>query len=259
MSRLAGKRIAVIGAGSIGDGWGNGKAAAVCFARQGASVLCVDCDALAAAVTADIILAEGGAAVTCAVDVTDADAGATIVAAMDRAFGGCDVLHFNVGISSKGGAIETSDAEWERVFDVNLTSALRLTRAVLPLMRAQGGGVLTYVSSLAAVLSGPYSYVSYEASKAALCRFSRSVARENAKHNIRSNTILPGVIETPHVMAFVDPDTDAGDLAKARAAMVPMGRQGTAWDIAHAAVFLASEEAAYITGIDMRVDGGLSC
>lgn len=258
MTRLQDKRIAVIGAGSIGAGWGNGKATAVRFAQEGAQVLCVDRDADAAAQTADLIRANGGTAQALAVDVTQSEAGETTMAAMTQHFGGIDVMHFNVGISSQGGVTETSDDEWTQVFDINLTSALRLTRAVLPAMRLQKSGALIYVSSLAAVHSGPYSYVSYEASKAALCRLSRSVARENAPHGIRANTILPGVIDTPHVRKFVDAATDAETLSARRAGLVPMGRQGTAWDVANAALFLASDEAGFVTGIDLPVDGGMS-
>ena len=259
MKRLAGKRIAVIGAGSIGQGWGNGKATAVAFARESAHVLCVDRDEVAASETARLIAEEGGEAEVFAADVTDSNVGEAVVGAMTRAFGGIDILHYNVGTSSRGGPSETTDADWARVFDINLTGALRLTRSVLPAMRSQGAGVLTYVSSMAAVYSGPYSYVSYEASKAALCRFSRSVAKENAPHGIRANVILPGVIATPHVNAVVAPDADPDDVARARAAMVPLGRQGTAWDIANAAVFLASDDAGFITGIELKVDGGMSC
>lgn len=258
MTRLQDKRIAVIGAGSVGSGWGNGKATAVRFAQEGARVLCVDRDPTAAAETMDLIRSKGGDAQALAVDVTQTDAGDAVLAAMTTGFGGIDVMHFNVGISSQGGAAETSDEDWVQVFDINLTSALRLTRAVLPAMRAQNSGVLIYVSSLAAVHSGPYSYVSYEASKAALCRLSRSVARENAPNGIRANTILPGVIDTPHVRQFVDAETDPDTLATRRASLVPMGRQGTAWDVANAALFLASDEAGFVTGIDLRVDGGMS-
>ncbi|MFK7752841.1 MAG: SDR family NAD(P)-dependent oxidoreductase [Sedimentitalea sp.] len=259
MTRLAGKRIAVIGAGSIGPGWGNGKAAAVTFARHGAHVLCVDRDETAADATAQIIRSEGGSVVVLGADVTNADTADKVLGTAQSAWDGLDVLHYNVGISSQGGVVETADEDWARVFDINLTGAMRLSRAVLPAMRAQGAGVLTFVSSLAAVYSGPYSYVSYEASKAALCRFARSLAKENAPFGIRTNSILPGVIETPHVNAVVSPGSDPNEVARQRAAMVPMGRQGTAWDVANAALFLASDEAAFITGIELKVDGGLSC
>ncbi|MEZ5714602.1 MAG: SDR family NAD(P)-dependent oxidoreductase [Paracoccaceae bacterium] len=258
MSRLAGKRAAIVGAGSVGPGWGNGKATAVLFAREGARVLCVDRSLDAAEETAALIRAEGGTAEVCAADVADAQAGETVMAAMQARFGGIDILHYNVGISQSGGVLETKDADWDRVFDINLTGAMRLTRAVLPVMRAQQGGAFVFVSSLAAVYSAPYAYTSYEVSKAALVRFTHSVAHENAPHGIRANVILPGVIDTPHVSAFVDQKTDPAELAARRAAMVPMGRQGTAWDVAHAALFLASDEAGYISGVDLRVDGALT-
>lgn len=258
MIRLADKRIAVIGAGSVGEGLGNGKATAIRFAAEGARVLCVDRELDAANATVDTIAEEGGTASVLTMDVTDPKAGALLMEAMTDHFGGIDVLHFNVGLSQTGGVTEIEDDDWNRIFEINLTSAMRLTRAVIPPMRAAGGGALTYVSSLAAVMSGPYAYTSYEVSKAALCRLSRSVARENAAHNIRANVILPGMIDTPHVMRFVDSDTDPATLAANRAAAVPMGRQGSAMDVANAAVFLASDEAGYITGAELRVDGGLS-
>lgn len=258
MSRLAGKRAAIIGAGSVGPGWGNGKATAVLFAREGASVLCVDRDAIAAEETATLIRAEGGVAEICVADVTDAQAGDWVMQAMQSHFGGIDILHYNVGISRLGGVLETINEDWDRVFDINLTGAMRLTRAVLPAMRVQKSGAFVFVSSLAAVFSAPYAYTSYEVSKAALVRFAKSVAHENAPHQIRANAILPGVIDTPHVTAFVDRETDPAELAARRAAMVPMGRQGTAWDVAHAALFLASDEAGYISGVDLRVDGALT-
>jgi len=258
MKRLDGKRVAIIGAGSVGAGWGNGKATAVRFAREGAKVLCVDRNAAAAEETAGLIRSEGGVSEILAVDVTDREAGAAVMAAMRAHWGGIDVLDYNVGISQAGGVLETSDADWERIFDINLSAAMRLTRAVLPAMREQGAGALIYVSSLAAVFSAPYSFVSYEVSKSALIRLARSVAHENACYGIRANAILPGLIDTPHVNAYVDAETPPEDLAARRAAMVPMGRQGTAWDVANAALFLASDEAGFVTGIELRVDGGLT-
>lgn len=256
--RLAGKRAAVIGAGSVGEGWGNGKAAAVLFAREGASVLCVDRSTEAAAATAALIRDEGGTAATLAADVTDPGAGAVLLDRITSLWGGIDILHYNVGISEPGGILETDDDAWARVFEINLTGAMRMARAAVPPMRAQKAGALVFVSSLAAVYSAPYSYTSYEVSKMGLIRLSRSIAHENAPYGIRSNVLLPGVIDTPHVSAFVDPDTDAETLAARRAAMVPMGRQGTAWEVAQAALFLASDEASYVTGVELRIDGGLT-
>lgn len=258
LTRLAGKRAAVIGAGSVGDGWGNGKATAALFAREGARVLCVDRSNEAAEATAALIHSEGGQADILVADVTDPRAGAQVMDRMDTLWGGIDILDYNVGISQPGGVLETSDAEWAQVFDINLTGAMRLTRAVLPAMRAQGGGSIVYVSSLAAVYSAPYSYASYEVSKMALVRLAKSVAHENAPYQVRCNVLLPGVIDTPHVTAFVDSATDPAVLAQQRAAMVPMGRQGSAWDVAHAALFFASDESCYITGVELRVDGGLT-
>lgn len=257
-TRLSGKRAAIIGAGSVGDGWGNGKATAVQFARQGAKVLCIDRNEEAAAETAKIIRDEGGSAEVVAIDVTDTQAGPAVLDTAQSLWGGLDILDYNVGISQQGGVFDTTDEDWERIFDINLTGAMRMTRAVLPSLRAQGGGSLIYVSSVAAVYSGPYSYASYEVSKMALVRLAKSVARENASFQIRSNAILPGVIDTPHVTAFVDKKTDPAELAAKRAATVPMGRQGTAWDIANAALFLASDDASYVSGIEMRVDGALT-
>lgn len=255
--RMANKRVAVIGAGSIGPGWGNGKAAAVLYAREGASVLCVDINANAADETVGIITGEGGSALPHTGDMTKEADACTVAKIIQENWGGIDVLHFNIGVSSKGGVVDTSSQDWDRVFQINLKSAMLVSRAILPIMEAQGSGAFIFISSLAAARAGPYSYVSYEASKAALCRMSASIASEYAPKGIRSNTILPGPIDTPHVTAFVDPDTDKEALDRSRAAMVPLGRQGTAWDVAHAALFLASDEAGFITGVDLRVDGGM--
>lgn len=258
MTRLAGKRAAIIGAGSAGAGWGNGKATAVLFAREGARVLCVDRSESAAEETAAIIRSEGNQAEVLVADVSDPDAGQLVADTATALWGGIDVFDYNVGISQQGGVLDTTDADWDRVFDINLTGAMRMTRAILPMLRRQNSGALIYVSSLAAVYSAPYSYVSYEVSKMALVRFAKSVAHENAAYQIRSNAILPGVIDTPHVTAFVDQKTDPVELAQKRASMVPMGRQGTAWDIAKAALFLASDDAGYVTGVELKVDGGLT-
>ena len=256
LSRLGGKRAAVFGAGSIGPGWGNGKAAAVLFARHGARVLCVDREGAAARETVGIIVDEGGEAAAHAADVTDEAACEGAVAAAEAAFGGLDAVLYNVGISLRGGVADTEPADWDRVMDANLRGAFLVARAALPGMRARGSGAFVFVSSIAAVWSAPYAYASYEVSKAGLCRLSASIARAHAGEGIRSNAILPGPIDTPHVAAYVASGADPAALAAQRAAMVPMGRQGTAWDVAHAALYLASDEAGFVTGVDLRVDGG---
>jgi NAD(P)-dependent dehydrogenase (short-subunit alcohol dehydrogenase family) len=255
MGRVAGKRAAVIGAGSVGAGWGNGKAAAVLYAREGAEVLCVDRNAEAAEATAALIREEGGQARVFAGDMTDPQA-AQAMAGAAREMGGLDILHFNIGISTRGGLEETGFADWQRVFAVNLDAAFHVTQATLPLLE-EGGGAIVYISSLAGEQNGPYRYVGYEASKAALQRLSKSVAIEYAARGVRANCVLPGMIDTPHAASFIGPDVEPAALARARAAKVPMQRQGTAWDVAEAALFLASDAAGFVTGVELRVDGGM--
>lgn len=256
--RVVGKRVAVIGAGSVGPGWGNGKAAAVLFAREGGQVLCVDRDQTAAEGTAQIIREEGGSAQVLVGDMTDPTAVARIPDAARSALGGLDIVHFNMGISTRGGIMDTAFADWQKVFSVNLDAAFHIAQATLPLLEESGAGALVFVSTLAAQRNGPYPYVGYEASKAALSRLSRSIAVEYAARGVRSNTIVPGLIDTPHVLAHVDTGGDVAAIRANRAAMVPMKRQGSAWDIAEAAVFLASDAAGFITGVDLRVDGGMA-
>jgi NAD(P)-dependent dehydrogenase (short-subunit alcohol dehydrogenase family) len=253
--RFRDKRVLVAGGGSIGPGLGNGKAAAILYAREGAEVLVVDRSLSAAAETVAEITAEGGTARPFMGDMTDPEAAAAAVA---DAGGPLDVLHFNIGTSVKGGVVETRPEDWARVFDINLGAAYHLARAALPGMEAAGKGALVFISSLAGLRAGPYSYVSYEASKAGLQRMAQSIARQYAPKGIRANVVLPGPIDTPHVTAIVAPDADPQALAEARAALVPMGRQGTAWDVARAALFLASDDAAFITGVLLPVDGGMS-
>lgn len=256
--RLDGKRVVVIGAGAIGPGWGNGKAAAMLMAREGARVLAVDRDPDACAEIRDLIRAEGLIAEACTADVTDPDAGPAVVAQAMEAFGGIDVLHYNVGTSRPGGVTEATPEDWDLVFRVNVAGAFYITRAVLPVMAAEGAGACVYVSSIASIRGGPYSYASYEASKAALNRFAQTIAVDHAADGIRANVILPGLIDTPHVTAYMARGADLAELAARRAAIPPMRRQGTPWDIAEAAVFFASDAASYITGQCLCVDGGLS-
>lgn len=257
MMRFTGKTVLVAGGGSIGPGMGNGKAAALLYAREGGRVLVVDRDEAAAKETVSQIHSEGGLATAQVGDMTDAiQTISTAEIMLD--WGGIDVLHFNIGTSVRGGVTETEPDDWDRVFRINLGAAYHLSRAVLPIMEAAGSGAIVYISSVAAIRAGPYSYVSYEASKAALDRMARSVAAEYAPKGIRANVVLPGPIDTPHVTAVVAPNADPVVLARQRAAMTPMGRQGTAWDVAHAAAFLASDDAGFITGVSLPVDGGLS-
>lgn len=258
--RMDGRRVVVIGAGSVGPGLGNGKAAAMLYAREGARVLAVDRSAEAAEETVRLIREEGGDALPFAGDMTEPAAARAAVAEAGRAFGGLDVLHFNIGTSTRAGVTETDPEDWARVFRVNLDAALHATQAALPALERSGRGAIVYIASVAALRGVGYPYAAYEASKAALLRFSKTVALEYAARGVRANTVVPGLIDTPHVAAHVArPDADLDALARDRAALAPMGRQGSAWDVAEAALFLASDAAGYVTGIDLIVDGGLSC
>ncbi len=251
MSRFAGRRAVVIGAGSVGEGIGNGRATALLLARDGAEVLCVDRDRAAADDTVARIAAEGGTARASALDATDDRAVQQLFAGPEE----IDILVHVVGMSLPGGAVETEPADWDRVFDVNLRSAYLAARAAVPGMVARRRGAVVFVSSLAATWSGSYSYAAYEASKAGLNRLTRSLARAHAAQGVRVNAVLPGMIDTPHVQAYVSAAQAASGEARANA--VPMKRQGSPWEVAEAILFLASDAASYVTGTCLRVDGGL--
>jgi NAD(P)-dependent dehydrogenase (short-subunit alcohol dehydrogenase family) len=258
--RLAGKVAVVFGAGSSGPGWGNGKAAAVLYAREGATVVAVDVAIGAAEETAAIIRAEGGSVFALAADVTRSADVRAAVEAMTSRYGRIDILHNNVGMTDMGDLPEISDERWQRGLDANLTGAFLTCREVIPVMLRQKRGAIVNISSLASQQINQYPYFSYFAAKAALNHFTRAVAVHYAPHGIRANAVLPGVIDTPLVdrqIAGRFPDRD--EMVRVRNAASPMGRMGTAWDVANAALFLASDEAAYVTGVCLPVDGGKSC
>jgi len=258
--RLKDKVALVFGAGSVGPGWGNGKATAVTFAREGAIVVAVDRSAEAAEATASIIRGEGFAARALTGDVTQSDSVAAIVARTVAEFGRIDVLHNNVGITAMGGPIEESEASWHRVLDTNLTSMFLTCKHVLPVMLAQRSGAIVNISSIAAVRYTGYPYISYYASKGGVNQFTVGLALEYAAHGIRANAIMPGMMDTPLIHQQIAGQYDDEDaMVAARNAACPMGVMGTGWDVAHAAAFLASDEARYITGVCLPVDGGLSC
>jgi len=258
--RLKDKVAIVTGAGSIGPGIGNGKATSVLYAREGAKVVLADYNLSAADETKKIIDGEGGECITVKADVTRSQDCKSIVDKSLEAYGRIDVLHNNVGIEIPGGVEDMSEEDWDKTMTVNLKSMFLTCKYAVPHMVAQGSGSIINISSINAIRNLPYITIAYSASKAGAIAFSREVAVQYASKGIRVNSILPGMMNTPMV---VDALTDAfgGDvkeMMKTRDAMCPTGKQGEPWDVASLSVFLASDEAKYITGAALVVDGGLT-
>ena len=259
---LDGKVALVTGLGSVGEGWGNGRATAVLLARQGASVFGVDVNDAAAAETRALIEAEGGTCATAHTDMTDAAAVAAAFAACASRFGGLDILVNNVGGSHPGGAADMPEEVWDRQIDFNLKTAFLGCKHAVPLMEARGGGAIVNLSSIAGLrmLAGR-AHIAYSAAKAGVIGLSKSVAIQGAKSGVRCNTVVPGLMHTPlveHRLLAQLGANDAAALIARRNAQVPMGRMGDAWDVAHAVLFLVSDEARYITGQEIVVDGGMA-
>jgi len=261
--RLEDKVAVVVGAGqSPGEGVGNGRATALLFAREGAKVVAVDRGFDLAEATAALIREEGGAALALAADVTHEAALEAMVHDAVAAWGRIDVLHNNVGISVAGGdapPTEITEAAFDRVMAVNLRGMVMTCKHVLPVMRRQRSGAIVSISS--AAIYDNYPYVAYKTSKAGVVALTEQLAYQNAEYNIRANCIIPGLMDTPMAV-----DTRARawsrsreEIAAERDARVPLGRKmGTGWDVAYAALFLASDEAKFITGVALPVDGGAS-
>lgn len=260
MGRLAGKIAVVVGAGQTpGATLGNGRATALRFAEEGARLLLVDRDAASAEETLAMVRDRGGDGAVCAADITrEADCERLIADGVAR-FGRIDVLHNNVGIGTgdRGAASMTLEV-WDRIFDTNLRGIMLVCKHALPVMRAQRAGVITNISSVAAVCSA--GIVAYKTSKAGLNAYTHALAMGNAGHGIRANVIMPGLMHTPMAIeGYVAAGRDREALIAARDAQVPLGgRMGDAWDVANAALFLASDEAKFITGACLPVDGGQS-
>jgi NAD(P)-dependent dehydrogenase (short-subunit alcohol dehydrogenase family) len=259
--RLQGRIAVVIGAGqSPGEGIGNGRATALTFAREGAKVLAVDRDLASALETAAMAVKDGGTCVAFAADVTkEATLAAAMADAMQR-WGRIDILHNNVGVSIAGGdasPLEITEEAFDRVSAINIRGTIMACKHALPIMRQQKSGVIINISSVAAWAN--YPLVAYKATKAAMIAYTQQLAIQNAEYGIRANVILPGLMDTPMAV-----DTRARASNKSRAevvaernARVPLRRRmGTGWDVANAALFLASDEANFITGVELPVDGG---
>ena len=258
--RLQDKTAVVFGAGSVGPGWGNGKATATLFSREGPHVLCDDFKPDAAEETVGIILGEGGSANAATCDVTNSDQVAKVVADVVAQYGWIDVLHNNVGYATMGGPIELTESEWHKTIDLNITGCFLTCKHVLPHMLERRSGAIVNVSSIAAIRWTGYPYAAYYAAKAAVNNFTMGLALQYAKDGIRANAVMPGLMNTPLIHQQISGQyKNAEDMVRARDAACPMGRMGTAWDVARAALFLASDEAAYITGVSLPVDGGLTC
>ena len=260
-TRLKDKVALVSGAGCVGPGWGNGKATAVLFAREGAAVFCADIRRESAEETRDLIRGEGGRAEAWECDLSRSDQVEAMVEGCLASYARIDVLQNNVGTLAMGGPVETSEEDWDRVHDVNLKSMFLTCKHVLPLMERQGGGAIVNISSIAGLRDVGIPYIAYNTSKAAVSHFTRVVAAQYAPKGIRCNSVCPGLMRTPLVeklLADHYADGDVEEMFQIRAAQVPMGKGGDAWDVAYASLFLASDEAKYVTGAELVVDGGFT-
>lgn len=256
---LQGRTALVFGAGSVGPGWGNGKASAVAYARAGANVVCVDWKADAAEETAEIIRSERGTAQALTCDVTREEQIVAVVQRCLATFQGIAILHNNVGHAKIGGPVDFPEAEWQRQLDLNVTGVFLACKHVLPTMLQAGRGVITNISSVAGWRYTGYDYPSYYASKGAINQFTVGIALQYARQGIRANAIMPGLMDTPHIYQHIaEAYGSSEEMVKKRHEACPTGRMGTAWDVANTAVFLAGDAAQYINAVCLPVDGGLS-
>jgi NAD(P)-dependent dehydrogenase (short-subunit alcohol dehydrogenase family) len=259
--RLKGKTAIIVGAGQTpGTTIGNGRAMAILFAREGAEVLCVDRDGARAAETVAMLEKDGGRGTSLEADTTKPGAADAIVAAAKSRMGRIDILVNNVGIGGRDGpAHKLEEDAFDRIMTVNLKSTWLVSKAAIAVMREQGKGAIVNISSLASIAGG--NQVAYEISKAGVNRLTTGIAQANARHGIRCNAILPGLMDTPMAVAGIAAATgqDQEAVRQMRNQRVPLGgKMGSGWDTAYAALFLASDEAQFITGVLLPVDGGMS-
>ncbi len=256
--RLDGKRAVIVGAGQTpGETIGNGRATALLFAREGAQVVVVDRREDSAAETAAMIADEGGRAEVVVADISSEDECRRLVSEVVEMLGGIDILHNNVGIGAGDAPPHHLEADvWDRIMDVNLKAMWMTCKHVIPVMREQRSGAIVNVSSTAAIMAAN-NLTAYKISKAGVNALTQQVASGNAKYGIRANAIMPGLMDTPMAVdaAAAATGRKRDEVADVRARAVPMGHQGTAWDVAYAALFLASDEAQFISGVVLPVDG----
>jgi NAD(P)-dependent dehydrogenase (short-subunit alcohol dehydrogenase family) len=258
--RLKNKVAIVTGAGSSGPGWGNGKATAVLFAREGAKIFAVDINLDAAEETKAIIDREGGECTTMKVDVSKSDDVKNMVLQCVETYGKIDILHNNVGIAKTEGIDETSEEDWDHISDVNLKSIFLTCKNVIPQMLKQERGAIVNTGSIAGIRGLNVPALVYSTTKAAMIQFTQNIALQYAKNKIRANCILPGFLNTPIIVEPLKQHFgNVEEMVKVRDALVPMGKMGDAWDTAYAALYLASDEAKFVTGTQLVVDGGMSC
>ncbi|HMO94786.1 MAG TPA: SDR family NAD(P)-dependent oxidoreductase [Tepidiformaceae bacterium] len=260
--RVKGKIAVLFGAGQTpGDTIGNGRATAILLAREGATVIAVDRDLESAQETARLITGEGGACVEAAADVVSEADVARVIADVLRDYGRIDILHNNVGASLALGDATATELEtdaFDRLYQVNLRGMWLACKHVLPAMQQQGSGSIVNISSMAAWEA--YPYVGYKTTKAGVIALTQNIAMANARYGVRANVILPGLMNTPMAIeARVAAGTPREEVIAQRDARVPLGRKmGSAWDVAYASLFLHSDEAKFITGVSLPVDGGAS-
>jgi NAD(P)-dependent dehydrogenase (short-subunit alcohol dehydrogenase family) len=257
LNRLKGKVAIVSGAGSVGPGWGNGRAIAVRFAEEGAKVFAVDRNEAALRETVEKAPQIG----TYLCDLTDGRAVKEMIQACENQFGRIDVLVNNIGGSAPGGPVEMSEETWNSQVDFNLKSVFLGCKHALPVMERQGGGAIVNIASSSGLRWTGAAQVAYAATKAAVIQLSRVVAVQYAPKHIRVNTVVPGQLHTPMVEARLARQRAGGDLEKLlqdRKRRIPLGFAGDGRDTANAALFLASDEARFITGTEIVVDGGMT-
>lgn len=259
--RLAGKIAVICGAGSVGDGWSIGNAVAALFAREGATIFAMDYKAEALEPVRAVVEGLGGRFSGAVTDATRLDQVEKAIAQCEAEHGRIDILYNNVGGGKPGGVVEMSAEAWRENLDFNLTTAFNTSKCVLPIMRRQNSGTLIHLSSAAGNAYQRQTMVAYAAAKAGLQQMSKVIAMQHVDQGIRSNCVIAGMIETAAILRRVTAGFGTERLAevmKLRNQVIPMGRSGEVWDIAYAALYLASDESKYVTATEILVDGGLT-